>query len=421
MKLDHVSGLRCVACGRTYGQEEVMYTCPSCGIAGILDVEYDYDRVARGGFGKDALARAERNLWRYLPILPLDPAGELPTLQIGWTPVMDLPKLARRWGVGRLLVKDDGRLPTGSFKDRASAIGATRARQLGFSTITCSSTGNAASSLAGFSANLGLTSYIFVPAAAPEGKVAQLRIFKSNVLLVEGSYDEAYYLCQDAAAAFGWYNRNCAINPYLVEGKKTCGLEIGEQLAREMPDWIAVAVGDGCTIAGIWKGLVEMKRFGVCDKLPRLLGVQARGAQPIYEAFVAGNEEIKPRRADTLADSIAVGQPRNAAKALRAIRQSGGTVVSVADEEILAAMYDLAQHSGIFGEPAGVTGVAGVLRAVADKTIKASESVLHIVSGNGLKDVRAALRATPEPRRIKVSLDEVRAIVAAAQPDGRAA
>jgi threonine synthase len=164
-----------------------------------------------------------------------------------------------------------------------------------------------------------------------------------------------------------------------------------------------------------------MKRFGVCDKLPRLLGVQARGAQPIYEAFVAGNEEIKPRRADTLADSIAVGQPRNAAKALRAIRQSGGTVVSVADEEILAAMYDLAQHSGIFGEPAGVTGVAGVLRAVADKTIKASESVLHIVSGNGLKDVRAALRATPEPRRIKVSLDEVRAIVAAAQPDGRAA
>ncbi len=411
MQLAHITGLRCVECKRVYQQEEVMYTCPSCGIAGILDVEYDYDRIARA-FGRESLARAERDLWRYLPLLPLDPAGELPSLQIGWTPVMDLPRLAARWGVARVLVKDDGRLPTGSFKDRASAVGATRAKQLGYSIITCSSTGNAASSLAGFAANLGLTSYIFVPAHAPEGKVAQLRIFKSNVLLVEGTYDEAYYLCQDAAQAFGWYNRNCAINPYLVEGKKTCGLEIAEQCARAMPDWVAVAVGDGCTIAGIWKGLKEMKRFGVCDKLPRLLGVQAAGAQPIYEAFRAGDEKIAPRRAETLADSIAVGQPRNAAKALRAIRESGGEVVSVIDDEILAAMYELARHSGVFGEPAGVTGVAGLLSAVAAGTIKKSESVLHIVSGNGLKDVRAALRATPEARRIKVSLDDVRAAVA---------
>jgi len=412
MILPHITGLRCVECKRVYRQDEVMYTCPACGIAGILDVELDYERIARA-FGRDSLARAERNLWRYLPLLPLDPAGELPSLQIGWTPVMELPRLAARWGIARLHVKDDGRLPTGSFKDRASAVGAARARQLGYSIITCSSTGNAASSLAGFAANLGLTSYIFVPAAAPEGKVAQLRIFKSNVLLVEGTYDEAYYLCQDAAQAFGWYNRNCAINPYLVEGKKTCGLEIGEQMAQAMPDWVAVAVGDGCTVAGIWKGLLEMKRFGVCDRLPRLLGVQASGAQPIYEAFRRGDETIAPRRADTLADSIAVGQPRNAAKALRAIRESGGEVVAVSDEEILSAMYELAQHTGIFGEPAGVTGVAGVLRAIAAGTIKKSESVLHIVSGNGLKDVRAALRATPEARRIKVSLDAVRAIVAA--------
>ncbi len=412
--LAHITGLRCVECKRVYGEADVMYTCPSCGIAGILDVEYDYDRIAKAGFGRDSLARAERNLWRYLPILPLDPAGELPTLAIGWTPVMELPRLAARWGISRFVVKDDGRLPTGSFKDRASAVGATRAKQLGYQIVTCSSTGNAASSMAGFAANLGLTSYIFVPATAPEGKVAQLRIFKSNVLLVEGSYDEAFYLCQDAAAAFGWYNRNCAINPYLVEGKKTCGLEIGEQLGSNMPDWIAASVGDGCTIAGIWKGLKEMKRFGIVDKLPRLLGVQAKGAQPIYEAFVAGDEKVRPRRADTLADSIAVGQPRNTAKALRAIRESGGTMVAVSDEEILAAMYELAQHTGIFGEPAGITGVAGVLRAVAEKTIKSSESVMHIVSGNGLKDVRAAMKATPEARRIKVSLDDVRAIVAAA-------
>jgi threonine synthase len=415
--MEKISGLRCVECNQRFGEEQAMYTCPACGTRpdggwGILDVEYDYERQARV-FNKDHLARAERDIWRYLPILPLRDDARLPTLQVGWTPMMELTALARRWGLANLYIKDDGRLPTGSFKDRASAVGAAKAVELGFDTICCASTGNAASSLAGFSANLGLRAYIFVPAHAPEGKIVQLRIFDSKVLLVDGTYDEAYYLCQDAAQTFGWYNRNCAVNPYLIEGKKTSGLEAAEQLAGRIPDWVTVAVGDGCTVAGIWKGFVEMKRFGIIDKLPRLLGVQARGAQPIYEAFVAGDEQSRPRRPETLADSIAVGQPRNQTKALRAIRESGGTMVAVDDEEILAAMYELARHSGIFGEPAGITGVAGLLRAVGDGTIKPNETVLHIVSGNGLKDVRSAQRACPDARRIGVSLDAVRAVVAA--------
>ena len=412
--MEKILGLRCVECGRQFREEEAMYTCPACGEKdgqwGILDVEYDYERQARV-FHKDWLSRAERSLWRYLPILPIRDDARLPTLHCGWTPVMELPNVAKRWGIGNLFVKDDGRLPTGSFKDRSSCVGATKAVELGFDTITCSSTGNAASSCAGFAANLGLKAYIFVPAHAPEAKVAQLRIFKSNVLLVEGTYDQAYYLCQEAAQTFGWYNRNCAINPYLIEGKKTSGLEAAEQLAGRIPDWVSVDVGDGCPIAGIWKGFVEMKRFGVIDKLPRLLGVQAKGAQPIFEAWKAGDEKSRPRKAETLADSIAVGQPRNQTKALRAIRESGGAMVAVEDEEILSAMYELAQASGIFGEPAGVTGVAGLLRAISDGTVKPNESVLHIVSGNGLKDVRAAMRACPEARRIPVSLDAVRAIV----------
>jgi threonine synthase len=392
-----------------------MYTCPACGDRdgqfGILDVEYDYDRQAQS-FHRDWLSRAPLSLWRYLPILPIRDDARLPSLQCGWTPVMEFPEVARRWGIANLFVKDDGRLPTGSFKDRSSCVGATKAVELGFDTITCSSTGNAASSCAGFAANLGLKAYIFVPAHAPEAKVAQLRIFKSNVLLVEGSYDQAYYLCEEAARTFGWYNRNCAVNPYLIEGKKTSGLEAAEQLAGRIPDWVAVAVGDGCTIAGIWKGFVEMKRFGIIDKLPRLLGVQARGAQPIYEAWQAGDELPRPRPAQTLADSIAVGQPRNQTKALRAIRESGGAMVSVEDEEILSAMYELARSTGVFGEPAGVTGVAGLLRAIADGTVKKNESVLHILSGNGLKDVRSAMKACPEARRIPVSLDAVRKVVA---------
>ena len=418
--LDKITGLRCVECKKVYKEGEVLYTCPACGIAGILDVEYDYDRIAKT-FGAASLARAPLSLWRYLPILPVRDDARLPSLQCGWTPVMEFPELARRWGIQNLFVKDDGRLPTGSFKDRASCVGTTKAVELGYKTITCSSTGNAASSLAGFSATMGLSAYIFVPAHAPEAKVAQLRIFKSNVLLVEGSYDEAYYLCQEAAQTFGWYNRNCAINPYLIEGKKTSGLEAAEQLAGRVPDWVSVAVGDGCTIAGIWKGFVEMKRFGVIDRLPKLLGVQAKGAQPIFEAFQAGDEKVRPRRAETLADSIAVGQPRNQTKALRAIRASGGSMVAVEDGEILEAMYELAQHTGVFGEPAGVTGVAGLLRAVSSGVVKKNETVLHIVSGNGLKDVRSAMKACPEARKIRVSLDDVRKVVAEASGNASAA
>jgi threonine synthase len=235
-----------------------------------------------------------------------------------------------------------------------------------------------------------------------------LLIFGADVLLVEGSYDQAYYLCMDAAAEFGWYNRNCAINPFLVEGKKTSGLELGEQLAQDMPEWLAVSVGDGCTIAGIWKGLKEMHRFGVLQRLPRLLGVQAEGANPLSRAFAAGATTFAKQDAVTLADSIAVGEPRNSVKALNAVRESGGRLIDVSDEAILAAMALLASHTGVFGEPAGVAALAGIRLAREQGIIAASDRALHIVTGNGLKDVRAAFKAVGQPARIPVSLDAVR-------------
>lgn len=404
--------LRCVECGRTYAYGEVEYTCPACGIRGILDVEFDYDAIAAEGFGREALAaRREQSIWRYFELLPVARRESAPTLQLGLTPIYRFPALGRDLGVRELLVKDDGRLPTGSFKDRASAVGAARARELGYTDVTCASTGNAASSFAGMCANVGLTPHIFVPASAPEAKLAQLLVYGADLLLVDGSYDEAYYLCMEAAEAFGWYNRNCAINPYLVEGKKTCGLEIGEQLGADLPDWVAVAVGDGCTVAGIWKGLKEMRRFGVIDRLPRLLGVQAAGANPIYEAFCCGSEAIERQVARTAIDSIAVGQPRNAVKALRAIRESGGAVVEIADEEALELIPFLAARTGVFAEPAGATPLAGIRRAVAAGTIGRDERVLQVVTGNGLKDVRGALRTLRRPAPIPVSLDAVRAAV----------
>ncbi len=285
----HLTGLQCVHCGREYDVADVEYYCPACGYHdGILDVVYDYDAVEEE-LNAEALA-GNRNLsmWRYLPLLPVVVQELIPHLQVGWTPLYETPRLARELGVARCWVKDEGRNPTASFKDRASAVGVVKALEKNAAQITCASTGNAASSLAGFAAAAGIPATIFVPARAPEAKVAQLLVYGARVFSVEGTYDEAWELCMKASAEFGWYNRNCAINPYLIEGKKTVSLELAEQFLRVtpgcFPDWVVVSVGDGCTIGGVWKGLKEMHRLGLLHRLPRILGVQAAGCQPFVDS-----------------------------------------------------------------------------------------------------------------------------------------
>ena len=406
--LPKIAGLRCVLCARLYEHGEVEYTCPRCGLEGILDVEYDADRVGRAFSRASLEADGERSIWRYRALLPLPDDVVPPRLPAGFTPVVEAPGLAKELGLGALLVKDDGRNPTASFKDRASAVGVARARWLGRCEITCSSTGNAASSLAGFAAEAGMKAFIFVPASAPEAKVAQLLVYGAKVFLVEGPYEDAFRTCQAAVEAFGWYNRNCAINPYLVEGKKTCGLEIGEQLGRAMPDVVTVALGDGCTTAGIWKGLVEMKRHGVTHRLPRILAVQAEGAAPLARAFARGDERIEPIEAATLADSINIGAPRNGVKALRAVRASGGAIVTASDEAILSWVPRLARATGVFAEPTGAAALAGLEAALEKGLVARGERVLHVATGNGLKDVKGAMRAVGPPTRIPPDLDAVR-------------
>ncbi|HZM49215.1 MAG TPA: threonine synthase, partial [Vicinamibacteria bacterium] len=295
-----------------------------------------------------------------------------------------------------LLVKDEGRNPTASFKDRASAVGVARAAARRARIVACASTGNAASSLAGAAAGLGLRAVIFVPEFAPEPKVAQLLVFGARVIRVRGTYDETWELCQRACERYGWYNRNAAVNPSLAEGKKTCGLEIAEQMGREVPDWVAVSVGDGCTLAGTWKGLQEMHALGFIPRVPRMLGVQAQGARPLVDAFEAGGDLV-PGRAQTIADSICVGHPRNWRKALRAVRASGGTFVAVPDEAILDAMRESGRRAGVFGEPAGVAGLAGLQQAVREGIVARDETALAVVTGSGLKDVRTAIRAAGAP------------------------
>ena len=403
--MSFVTGLRCVCCGTGYPPRGPM-TCPRCGITGILDVEYDYGAIARR-LTRRALARREDlTQWRYRELLPIPARASLPGVAVGWSPLRPAPALARHVGVRALLLKDDGRNPTASLKDRASAVGVVKAVEARAPVIACASTGNAASSLAGMAASLGLTAIIFVPERAPEPKLAQLLIFGARVLRVHGSYAEAWDLCQRSCERWGWYNRNCAVNPYLVEGKKTVSLEICEQLAWRAPDWVAVSVGDGCTLAGTWKGFREMKRLGFLARTPRLLGVQAEGAAPVTEAFRSG-KPLRPVEPTTLADSIAVGVPRNWKKAVDAVRESGGTMINVSDEEIQEAMRRTGRLAGVFAEPAAAAAVAGLARGVREGIVAARASALAVITGNGLKDSRSALAAAPRPLDIAPDLDAV--------------
>ena len=400
---------KCVRCGRTYEAKPDLTNC-ECG--GILDIVYDYDYI-KSVLTKEKLAKREnRSMWRYRELLPVEETTPDTPLRVGWSPLYEEPKLAELLGIRKLWVKDDGQNPTASLKDRASAMAVAKAYEAGARTIACSSTGNAASSLAGNAAAAGLSTYIFVPSRAPRGKVAQLRIFGATVISVEGSYEDTFELSRAAIDRWGWYNRNAAINPYLSEGKKTVTLEILEQLGWCVPDYIALSVGDGCTIAGAWKGLKDLYAAGFIDRLPRLISVQAEGCCPLNRAVQTGRPWA-PMEENTLADSIAVGVPRNPDKALRAIRESDGVAVNVSDGEILEAMRLLGRTQGVFGEPAGAAGTAGVKKAVELGLIPAGSTVVSIVTGNGLKDVQSGIQAAGEPMRVSPDMDALLAAFAA--------
>ena len=384
----------CIQCGTEYEAIPTITTCSKC--SGILDIKYDYEYI-KTKITKEVLgARVDNSMWRYKEFLPVTGESKVQKLRVGWSPFYEEKRLANIIGINKLYVKDDGVNPTASLKDRASAMAVVKAEEAGMSIIACSSTGNAASSLAGNAAAAGFTSYIFVPERAPKGKVAQLMMFGANVISVKGSYEDTFRLSAEAIDRWGWYNRNAAINPYLMEGKKTVALEIAEQLNWKMTDFVAVSVGDGCTIAGVWKGFKDLYEVGFIDKLPRLISVQAKGCCPLNRA-IEQNKDWYPMEENTIADSIAVGVPRNPDKALRAIRESNGIVVNVSDEEILSAMKLLGTTCGVFAEPAGATGTAGLKKALELKMIPEDATVVSIVTGSGLKDVANAIKAAGEP------------------------
>ncbi len=405
--MSYVKKLKCLLCGTEYEPGEVKYTCPKCGNDGILEVIYDYKAIAKE-LNKNTLKNNKNyTMWRYLPLLPIDNQNAIGPLKVGWTPLYTAERIRKNLDMPNLWIKDDGRNPTASLKDRASAIAVAKARELKEEAITCASTGNAASSLAGAAASVGIKTYIFVPKTAPKAKIAQLLVFGATVFAVNGTYDEAFDLSIKATELFGWYNRNTAFNPYMVEGKKTVALEIIEQMNFEVPDYVFVSVGDGCIISGVAKGYKDMLSIGLINKMPKLVAVQAEGCKPIVEA-VNGNGEVKFVEPDTIADSIAVGIPRNRIMAVRDVRESGGFGIAVSDDEIISAIKYLGSTQGIFAEPAGATGFAGMLKALKKGKISKSDKVVVIVTGNGLKDVDSAIRAGGEPIVIDPNINSVK-------------
>ncbi len=398
-----VTGFACAKCGREYAPGEVALTCGDCGAEGILDVLYDYDEIAREFSRADLERSRENSHWRYLPLLPVGSEETLPVLRTGWTPLYHAEGVL---GLPHLYVKDDSMNPTASLKDRATSVAMARAVEEGVSAVAAASTGNAGCSLAGFAAAQGLPCYIFVPANAPAPKVAQLLVLGATVFAVDGSYDDAFNLASEAIATFGWYNRSCAVNPYLVEGKKTVAHEICEQLDYDVPDKVFVPVGDGCIMSGVYKGFAEFERLGFTEKVPELIGVQAEGCDPIKRAF-DGSCELVPCEAHTCADSIACGHPRNWRKAVKGVRASGGRLTAVGDDAILDGMARLAKSTGVFGEPAGVTAFAGLVQAVREGSVTPDDTVVVLMTGSGLKDTESAMRAAGEAVPVGRSLEDV--------------
>jgi threonine synthase len=414
-------GYLCSICGSDYGADFSGYVCPKD--SGNLDIRLDLDgirgRVDPAGFS----SIGEESLWRYLPLLPVgDPGHEGTALRAaGWTPLLKPARLGLELGMPDLWLKDDGRTPTASFKDRASAVAVARAHEIGAETIVTASTGNAGAALAGMAAAAGLPAVILAPRTAPPAKVAQLLIFGARVILVDGSYDQAFDLTIEASRHFGWYCRNTGYNPFTIEGKKTAAFEICEQLTRvspsrgtpnwSSPDAVFVSVGDGNIISGLHKGFRELHDLGWTDKVPRLFGVQAEGSAAVAQAFEAGGEAIVPVRASTLADSISVDLPRDGVRAVRAARATGGGYVVVSDDDILAAIRTLGAQAAVFTEPAAAASFAGLVAALDRGWIDREAQVVVVLTGSGLKDVGAAMKAAGEASVIEPTLDALRRLV----------
>lgn len=399
-----VDRFQCLDCNRELETTSGAMICPDCG--GNLDLVWNAAAVNRlVDPGRLDLSR-DRSLWRYRHLLPLH--GDLDPLpvRVGGTPLHGGGAIGKRLGMKRLLLKDDTGNPSASFKDRASLVATLHARESGVETVACASTGNAAASLAGITAALEMKCIIFVPENAPRPKLTQILISGARIVRIKGSYDDAFELCEKSAHRFGWYSRSTGVNPYTVEGKKTAAFEIAQDLAWRPPDCVVVPTGDGNILGGIGKGFLQMRELGWIDRVPRLIAVQAEGASPLVKAYRTG-DAVKPVEAFTVADSICVGHPRDATRALAVLRDTGGDAIAVSDESILSAVRSLARERGIFAEPSAAAALAGLEKGLEAGMIDRAEQVVLLITGHGLKDIATASALIEAPEPVEADLEAV--------------
>lgn len=411
----YMSGYRCIACAEAQTAAFDGFVCPLCG--GNLDINYDYAAVAANI--DERFLKGPNDLFGFAPLLPLQQPRSYFPLRVGGTPLYPAPRLGEMFGIHNLYLKDETLNPSASLKDRASAVVIERAQDVGAKVVSVASTGNAGSSLACLAAATGLQAVVFVPASAPMAKLTQILAFGARVFAVQGSYDDAYDLCLAASDEFGWFNRSTGYNAFTREGKKTCAYEIWQDLDGRVPDRVLVSTGDGNTLSAIWKGWCDLKAIGLIDHLPKIDCVQSQASAAIcntvYQVRGRNDPEVNWSRvqvqqvkASTVADSIAVDRPRDGLAAVKAVIQSNGEAVTVTDQEILAAIPEMAGATGIFPEPAAAAPWAGLKQMIRQGQVGADELVVCVVSGNGLKDIANARTVVGEPQLIKPSLEAVR-------------
>ena len=393
--------LQCRECGSTYPLE-ARYSCEFC--FGPLEVSYDLE-AAKGVVTRESIAEGPNSIWRYGALLP-DPGAEPVDLGAGWTPLRRSTRLAEVLGVRELWLKDDTRNPTGSFKDRVVSVALSSARRLGFSTAACASTGNLATSVAAHAAFIGWPSVVLIPSDLEKSKIAMTAIFGGTVLGVEGSYDDVNRLCVELVAEHqDWAFANVNLRPYYAEGSKTLAFEICEQLGWRTPDQVVVPVASGSQLTKVAKGFKEFIQLGlVAGDAPVLFGAQAKGCSPIATAFSDGAEFITPQRPNTIARSLAIGNPADGPYVLDELRTNGGDCGSVSDDEVLECMGLLARTEGIFAETAGGVTIASLRQMIERGTIDRDKSIVAIISGHGLKTLDAVVDTATVTSTIKPSL-----------------
>ena len=401
----------CINCGERYSEDEILYLCKKCG--DLLDIKYEFHKMSKNVLKNQKWLKAPLSVWKYRFLLPVSKNAKIISLNEGGTTLHKCDRLGEPLGLRNLYVKNEGENPTGSFKDRGMTVGVTKALELGMNIVICASTGNTSASLAAYAAKAGLNCIILIPSGKiAYGKLAQAMIYGAQVIQIRGSFDDALEIVLALSEQHRKFYLLNSINPYRLEGQKTLGFEICEQMNYVMPDKVIIPVGNAGNISAIWKGFTEFSQLDLIDSTPQMIGIQAEGAAPIATAITSGKTEVHPvAYPDTIATAIRIGNPVSWKKAIKAIKESKGTAQTVTDSEIIEAQKMLARKEGLFVEPAGASSIAGLKKLVKTGEVRKDETVVCVATGHGLKDPDTAIQICKKPAEVDASLEALKAIL----------